>query len=159
MNELTARKAVQDYLGENHNFAGDILDDAWAEMRWMEFVSDAMKQAGLTDEDMQTEDRDGECMYVHAVDEVQQHFIRYLQGYLIPTNLQRIKDKLRKFVKKHGLRDDWHEPLEVKATVKGRSFDNAMGDKPGQGEKVLTLKAEDDVLHINLATLCALATL
>lgn len=78
INELKVRKAIRKYLGRDHNFGGDILDDAWSEMRWMEFVAGALDQTGITDEEMETEDKNGDVLWHHAVDEVQRQFLVWL---------------------------------------------------------------------------------
>lgn len=84
--------------------------------------------------------------------------------------LQGTARKLYDFAKLHGLREDWHEPDEqgVEAYVRDNDkvFDNAHGDQPGYGEMTLNLwitgKGGDHSpydIYLNLATLCALATI
>jgi len=72
----------------------------------------------------------------------------------LPSDLQRLKAMAARY----DLRPDWHEPGEyhgdLQAVVKGRRFDNA----GVEGEKIVVFRSEGrEVMHINLATLCALA--
>ena len=84
----------------------------------------------------------------------------------VPDSLKENYGKLRDFAARHNLRDDWHEPDEqsVEASVTGHYLDNAMGDDPESGEElVVTLSVskegkETEEVHINLATLLALAS-
>ena len=80
------------------------------------------------------------------------------------------RTELRKFAKKHGLREDWHEPdeQEVSARVVGTHLDNAFGESIGSKgvlegfqEIVVIVEREHGVggqrILINLSTLLAIA--
>lgn len=75
--------------------------------------------------------------------------------------------KLWDFAKAHGLREDWHEPDEqdIDAAIINptAAFDNAMGDDPYElaPEMIVRLYkvGGNSSVVINLATLCALATI
>ena len=81
--------------------------------------------------------------------------------------------RLLKLVAKTMPRPDWHEPdeQELDARVRGNKFDNAMGDdyrvywhdkEKGvkHAEKVVEFRVDGKkALSVNLATLCALATI
>lgn len=79
--------------------------------------------------------------------------------------LTRVAVTLHDFVAKAGPRRDWHGPGEQNITceVVGDDFDSAFGAqimKPAAGfqEIVVRLSAPGCDVDINLATLCALAT-
>lgn len=70
------------------------------------------------------------------------------------------------FALMHGLRHDWHEPDQITAQVRGRSFDNAGFDGTSAGDLagteaeeigVTLFKEGVPVAEINLATLFSLA--
>lgn len=80
------------------------------------------------------------------------------------------RTELRKFAKKHGLREDWHEPdeQEVSARVVGARLDNACCESISSRailenfqEFVVIVEREEGVkgqrILINLASLLALA--
>lgn len=76
----------------------------------------------------------------------------------IITELRRDTDELKEWKAKAGVREDWHEPDEqqVTAKVEGRYFDNA--GTPDELTVVLTSPSAGE-LKVNLATLCAIASL
>lgn len=77
--------------------------------------------------------------------------------------MSQIEDKrneLITFLNEAGARPDCHEPDEqgIIGAVTGEHLDNAMGEDPGSGELVLTLKSPGHTVKVNVATLLALAT-
>ena len=76
----------------------------------------------------------------------------------IITSLKNDKQRLKEWKAKAGVRENWHEPDEqqVTACVTGKYFDNA-GTK---NEQMVVLSSPNaGEFRINLATLCAIASL
>ena len=100
-------------------------------------------------------------MTIADMNDFTQHFKTDIDPTVVPEHLDSILESLMEFTNRADLRFDWHEPDEVGVTaiVTGRTFDNALGNRPDSGEMVVTLLRYNGLrLDINLASLFALAT-
>lgn len=80
LTEDKVRKAVRKYLGRNHDFCGEILHDDYSErLRFVNYAGPAMEEAGFDLQDVdETEDENGDNMWVSAMDEVERAFLIWL---------------------------------------------------------------------------------
>lgn len=76
LTEEKVRQEVQDYLGKNHDFSCEILNDDYENLRFINYAVSALDH--VENSDMEIEDEDGLNMWHHAQDEVERAFVIWL---------------------------------------------------------------------------------